>query len=118
MSAIERIDRFQRAHPRTSLPLAVVYKFFDDQGTYLAAVIAYYGLLSIIPLLLVSSTVLGFVLHDNPSLQSKLVNSALGQFPIVGDQLKDPGGISGRASATPPCRRPGWCASPRGPRRA
>lgn len=95
MSAIERIDRFQRAHPRTSLPLAVVYKFFDDQGTYLAAVIAYYGLLSIIPLLLVSSTVLGFVLHDNAGLQNRLVNSAIGQFPIVGDQLKDPGGISG-----------------------
>lgn len=95
MSAIERLDRFQRNHPRASLPVAVLYKFFDDQGTYLAAVIAYYGLLSIVPLLLVSSTVLGFVLHDNPELQQRLVNSAVGQFPLVGDELSDPGSVSG-----------------------
>jgi YihY family inner membrane protein len=95
MSVVERLDRFQRSHPRASVPVAVVYKFADDQGNYLAALITYYGFLSLFPLLLLSSTILSFVLHGNPDLQQKVLDSALGQFPIVGTQLADPQGLSG-----------------------
>jgi YihY family inner membrane protein len=75
--------------------VAVVYKFADDQGNYLAALITYYGFLSLFPLLLLSATILSFVLHGNPDLQQKVLDSALGQFPIVGTQLADPQGLSG-----------------------
>jgi YihY family inner membrane protein len=95
MSVVERLDRFQRSHPRASVPVAVVYKFADDQGNYLAALITYYGFLSLFPLLLLSATILSFVLHGNPDLQQKVLDSALGQFPIVGTQLADPQGLSG-----------------------
>ncbi len=95
MSLVDRIDRFQRTHPRAGLPIAVVYKFVDDQGSYLAALIAYYGFLSIFPLLLLSTTVLGFVLAGHPHLQQQLINSALGQFPVVGKDLSNPKGLSG-----------------------
>ncbi|SHG98395.1 YihY family inner membrane protein [Jatrophihabitans endophyticus] len=95
MSAIERLDRFQRAHPRAGLPIAVVYKFADDQGTYLAALITYYGFVSLVPLLLLSSTILNFVLAGDRHLQRELFDSVLGQFPIVGTQLSDPNGVSG-----------------------
>jgi membrane protein len=97
MAIIERLDRFQRAHPRTSLPLAVVYKFVDDQGTYLAALIAYYGLLSIIPLLLLSTTALNFALEGHADLQRRLFDSALGQFPVVGAQLSHPNQVTGNS---------------------
>ena len=95
MSVIERLDRFQRGHPRTGMPIAVVYKFVDDQGSYLAALITYYGFLSIFPLLLLSSTILSFVLEGHPGVQHELLDSALGQFPIVGNQLADPAGMTG-----------------------
>ncbi|WP_232668774.1 YihY/virulence factor BrkB family protein [Pseudonocardia sp. TRM90224] len=65
----------------------MVYKFADDQGAYLAALITHYGFLSLFPLLLVLSTVLGFVLPDNLELQQQLIGSAVVQFPIIGDQL-------------------------------
>ncbi|WP_433293935.1 YihY/virulence factor BrkB family protein [Pseudonocardia sp. CA-142604] len=84
---IRRIDGYQRRHRWLGVPLAVVYKFVDDQGSYLAALITYYGFLSLFPLLLVMSTVLGFVLPGNPGLQQQLIHSALSQFPIIGDQL-------------------------------
>ena len=42
MSVVDRIDEFQRRHPVVGFPLAVVYKFFDDQGNYLAAMLTYY----------------------------------------------------------------------------
>ena len=95
MTLVERADRFQRAHPRAGLPLAVLYKFFDDQGTYLAALVAYYGLLSLVPLLLLSTTILNFTLEGDPDLQRKVFDSALGQYPIVGHQLANPNGVSG-----------------------
>jgi YihY family inner membrane protein len=97
MSIVERLDRFQQSHPRAGVPVAVIYKFVDDQGNYLAALITYYGFLSLFPLLLLSSTILSFVLHGNPHLQQKLLDSALGQFPIVGTQLAEPQGLSGNA---------------------
>ena len=51
------------------MPLGVVYKFFDDQGGYLAAVLTYYAFVSIFPILLIASAVLGFVLQGQPELQ-------------------------------------------------
>ncbi len=89
------LDRFQRRHPGAGFPLAVLYKYFDDSGGYLAALIAYYGFVSFFPLLLLSSTVLGFLLAGDAHLQHQIVGSALRQFPVVGAQLTDPKGIGG-----------------------
>ena len=50
MGAAQAVDGFQRRHPVLGFPIAVVYKFFDDQGVYLAALITYYGFLSLFPL--------------------------------------------------------------------
>jgi YihY family inner membrane protein len=89
------LDRFQQRHPRLGLPIAVLYKFVDDQGSYLAALIAYYGFLSLFPLLLLLSTILNFALHGDLALQHRVLNSALGQFPVISAQLKNTHGVSG-----------------------
>lgn len=95
----ERLDRFQQRHPLTGFPLAIAYKFADDQGGYLAALITYYGFLSVFPLLLLLSSVLGFVLQGNPDLQQQILDSALRQFPVIGQQLGDPRGLRGSSAA-------------------
>jgi YihY family inner membrane protein len=66
----------------------VFQKFGNDQAGSRAALIAYYGLFAIFPLLLLFTTILGYVLHNNDSLRKDLVNSALGNFPIIGTQLQ------------------------------
>ncbi len=43
MSGVHWFDRFQRRHGWLGLPLGVIYKFFDDRGPYLAALITYYA---------------------------------------------------------------------------
>ena len=86
---LERFDQYQQLHPWLGLPLAVVRKYGDDRGGFLAALIAYYGFLSIFPLMLVLVTVLGMVLSGNPSLQKSIESSALQQFPVIGPQLKE-----------------------------
>jgi YihY family inner membrane protein len=63
-------------------------KYSDDQGGYLAATITYYGFFSIFPLLLVATTILGFLLKGDRSLENSLVRSALGQFPVIGSDLR------------------------------
>lgn len=85
---VARADDFQRAHTWTAFPLAVVKKFGDDRAGQLAALIAYYGFLSLFPLLLAFVTGLGFALHGHVGLQRRLLHSALGQFPVIGDQLQ------------------------------
>jgi uncharacterized BrkB/YihY/UPF0761 family membrane protein len=90
-----RVDDLQRRHPVLGVPIAIVYKFFDDQGGYLAAVVTHYAFVAILPLLLIASSVLGFVLQGNPDLQRQILSSALAQFPVVGDELGRPGGIQG-----------------------
>jgi membrane protein len=77
----------------------VIYKFFDDQGNYLAAVITYYAFIAIFPLLLMASSILGFILQGRPDLQDEVLNSALSNFPIIGTQLARPEGLEGSTGA-------------------
>lgn len=81
-------DRLQRRKPVLGFPLAVMKKFSDDQAGHLAALIAYYGFFSIFPLLLVLVTVLGYVLAGNQEWYDRIVDSTLGQFPVIGEDIQ------------------------------
>lgn len=98
MSLTTRLDGFQRRHPGAGFPIAVLYKYVDDSGGYLAALITYYGFLSLFPLLLLGSTILGFVLAGDPAAQQAVLHSALSQFPVIGTQLNEPGRLGGGAT--------------------
>jgi YihY family inner membrane protein len=87
MGVISRADAYQRQHRWAGLPVAVLYKFFDDQGSYLAAQVTYYGVVSLFPLLLLLVTFLGYGLHGSRHFQREVLDSALAQFPVVGDQI-------------------------------
>jgi uncharacterized BrkB/YihY/UPF0761 family membrane protein len=89
------LDRFQRKHPWAGFPLAVAYKYFDDFGAYLAALLTYYGFVSLFPLLLLLSTILGFVLAGDQRLQHEVLTSALQQFPVIGGDLAQPKRLGG-----------------------
>jgi membrane protein len=93
------MDRTQRRIPILGVPLAVVYKYFDDQGNYLAAVLTFYAFFAIFPLLLLASSILGFVLQGYPELKTTALNSALEQFPIIGNEIGRPGGLQGSVGA-------------------
>ncbi len=49
-----------------------------------AALVSHYGFLSIFPLLLVFTTVLGFVLQSRPKLRDEIIDSAFNRIPIIG----------------------------------
>ena len=85
---LRALDRYQQRHTPLAVPAAVVKKFGDDDGGDLAALIAYRAFFSLFPLLLVLTTVLGYVLEGNPDLRQEAVDSTLAQFPVIGDQIK------------------------------
>lgn len=96
---LSRWDDWQRRHPVVAVPLAVTYKFFDDQGVYLAVIITYYAFVAVVPLLLLATSILGFLLNDDPALRARVLESAVSNFPVVGDQLGRPEGLQGSTGA-------------------
>ncbi len=93
------LDRVQQRSRVVGFVIAVVYKYADDQGGYLAALITYYAVVATFPRLLLLTTVLGVVLAGHPVLQQQVLQSALHQFPVIGDQLAQPHQLSGGAVA-------------------
>ena len=86
---VQRVNHYQQAHAWLGFPMGVAKKFGEDQAGNLAALISYYTFFSLFPLLLALVTVLGFVLAGDPELQRRIVDSALVQFPVIGDQIRD-----------------------------
>jgi membrane protein len=72
-------DRLQRRHGVLGFPYAVVKKYGDDAGGREAALITYYGFLSIFPLLLLGVAVLSRVLASHPDLRKRLIDAAVPQ---------------------------------------
>lgn len=91
-------DDFQQRHRALAAPLGVIKKFGDDDGGSMVSLIAYRAFFSLFPLLLLMTTILGYLLADNPELREKVVDSTLSQFPVIGDQLRG-GSLSGNGVA-------------------
>lgn len=68
-------DRLQRKHGVLGFPYAVLKKYGDDAGSRQAALITYYGFLSIFPILLLGVAVLSRVLADHPDLRQRLITA-------------------------------------------
>lgn len=84
---LQRADKKHQQRAWIAFPYAVMKKFGDDQAGNLAALIAYYGFLSLLPLMLVLVTLLGLLLRNNANLQDTIRTSALANFPVIGDQI-------------------------------
>ena len=104
----------------TGVPFAVVKKYGDDEGGQAAALLTYYGFLSVFPLLLLGVAIVSRVLVGNPELRRRLiaaivppvlrstVEHALTAFPTSTVRRSSPASSAccsrGRASCSPPTR--------------
>jgi membrane protein len=84
---VRRADEAHQRRPWLAFPYAVFKKFGDDQAGNLGALISYYGFFSLFPLMLVLVTVLGMVLEGNTELQESIQDSALANFPVIGEEI-------------------------------
>src|ERR1700742_3979895 len=95
---LRRFDAFQQRRPALAFPLGVVKKFGEDEGGSMVSLIAYRAFFSLFPLLLLMTTILGYVLAGNDELREKVVTSTLSQFPVIGNQLRG-GSLTGSGLA-------------------
>ena len=95
MSVQRRLDAVQRANRPVAFVVGVAKHTGTDRGSQLAALVAYYGFFSLFPLLLVLVTFARVVLAGDPSLQDKVIDTALDQVPVVGSELGDVGSTAG-----------------------
>jgi YihY family inner membrane protein len=84
---MRRIDGAQQRRTVPAFVFGVMKKFGDDNAGALTVQVTYSMFVTIFPLLLILVTVLGLVLADDPSARHRVLNSALADFPIVGQQL-------------------------------
>ena len=81
------IDSFQRRHVWLSLPYAITKKFSDDGGGHLAALMTYYGFLSLFPLLIVATAFAQIISQGNIELKDRILSGVTSYFPAIGDSL-------------------------------
>jgi YihY family inner membrane protein len=84
---IDRIDRFQQKYRLTAFLYAVVKKYGEDGAGRQAALLTYYGFLSLFPLLMVATTVVNDLVGSHPHLESTLIKGITNYFPLLGSQL-------------------------------
>jgi YihY family inner membrane protein len=84
---LRALDRRQQSNRALAFTVAVFKKFGDDRAGMLASVLAYDAFLAIFPLLLLFTTIIGYISDRSPSLHDAILHSALRDFPIVGTQL-------------------------------
>jgi uncharacterized BrkB/YihY/UPF0761 family membrane protein len=88
---IRSVDAFQQRTFPFNFVFGVVKKFGDDSTGSQAGLIAYYGFISIFPLLLALITLLSLLV--SPGIEHRVVHSVLSEFPVLGNQLSGPDGI-------------------------
>jgi membrane protein len=96
---VHRLDLMQQHHGFLGFPWAVLRKYMDDEGARLAALITYYGFLSLFPVLLLATAAVTELLRSHPELQRQMldqlvspklrpdVEQALSQLPPSGVPL-------------------------------
>jgi membrane protein len=93
---IRLADKIQQKYAVFGFPYAVVKKYRDDSGGYQAALLTYYGFLSIFPLLLVGFTALRLLFHHYPAVQQQVASGISHFFPLLGQDLQSNIGRTGK----------------------
>jgi len=79
----DAVDAWQQRHRLPGFAYGVAKKYGDDQGARHAALLTYYGFLSLFPLLLLVVGVLNLVLVNDPELRASLIEA------VVPEDLQD-----------------------------
>jgi membrane protein len=84
----EHTDKVQQRHHAFAFTYAVIRKYNDDEAGLQAALLTYYGFLSLFPLLLIAISITDFLAQHNAHVRVRLLDDVTNYFPVVGEQLR------------------------------
>jgi YihY family inner membrane protein len=84
---IRKVDGWQQRFTPTAFAFGVTKKFGDDNGGVLVANLTYTAFVTLFPLLLVFTTILGLVASFDPGFRQAAENAVASQVPIIGQTL-------------------------------
>ena len=95
-----RVIKVRRRSKTGNTLVVTILNFREHRTGRNAALVSHYGFLSVFPLLLVFTTILGFVLQSRPRLRDDIINSAFNRIPIIGKEVgEDPQALKGNLVA-------------------
>lgn len=95
---LSKIKALRAKSRKADLAVQTIEGFRKHRSGRNAALIAHFGFLSVFPLFLVFTTILGYVLESHETLRTDIIDSALAQLPFVGKQIaEDPAKLQGNA---------------------
>jgi membrane protein len=83
----QRFNLFQQRHRLLGFIVAVIKKYGEDEAGYKAALLTYYGFLSLFPLLLLLTTLTDNLVGSNSHLGHTIIRGITSYFPLLGNQL-------------------------------
>lgn len=86
---LSKIDNIQLNNHRLGFIYAVLKKYGDDEGGNQAALVTYYGFLSLFPLLVAALSLTELSIFRSTHLKSKVITALNNYFPLVGHQLEN-----------------------------
>lgn len=85
--AIRTVDAGQQRFTPTAFLFGVIKKYSDDNGGVLVAYLTYTAFVTLFPLLLVFTTILGLVASVDPAFKQAAENAVASQVPVIGQTL-------------------------------
>ena len=76
---------------------AIAKKYGEDLGGYQAALITYYGFISLFPLFIVAISIIQLVARNNQHIREFFLTNAASYFPVIGHSLTESITTSGRS---------------------
>jgi YihY family inner membrane protein len=86
--ALRKVDAAQQRISPLGFVVGVVKKYGDDSGSVLAGNLTYTCFMSLFPLLLVLTTVLGLIAAANEKVRQQVLNAVTNQVPFIGSDLQ------------------------------
>lgn len=96
----DKVVRARASHPVVDIGVGTLAGFQRHQTARNAAVLTYFGFLSVFPLFMVANAVLGFVLQGNEQLREDILDTFVAQIPVIGSEIERAAGdITGSTTA-------------------
>ncbi len=84
---LKSFNRYQKKHRFLGFPLAVFKRYSEDNAGNQAALLTYFGFVSLFPLLMILFTVLNLLTNHNTGIEYRVIDGVVSYFPVSAQEI-------------------------------